>query len=145
MPSPTNSWLSLLFNGAARKSAAAVPLKASLNLSTSITNPQLEQFQTEISTVVSVGGQKFTLSSGGGATLQITGSTDPAVTAPALLQRLSYGNAITTATPNTTLPNAATWLSQAVASYGTLVAVALSPSDYGTSGEGRGALLSSRR
>ena len=36
MPSPTNPWLSLLFNGAARKSAAVVPLKASLNLSTTI-------------------------------------------------------------------------------------------------------------
>jgi hypothetical protein len=139
MPSSTNAWLSLLFNGAARKSAAAFPLKASINLSTTIpqTTPPTENFQSEISTVVSVGGQRYTLSSGGGPTLQITRSTDPAATAPALLQRLSYGNAITTALPNTTLPNAATWVSQAVASYGTLVAVALSPSDYGTSG-GRG-------
>jgi len=139
MPSPTDPWLSLLFNGAARKSAAVVPLKASLNLSTSIpqTTPPAENFQSEISTVVSVGGQKYTFSSGGGSTLQITRSTAPATTAPVLLDRLPYGNAITTVSPSTTLSNGATWVSQAVASYGTLVAVALSPSDYGTSG-GRG-------
>lgn len=139
MSSSPNAWLSLLFDSVARKSAAVLPLKASINLSTTIpqTTPPTENFQTEISTVVSVAGQDYTFSSGGGATLQATRSTAPATTAPVLLERLSYGNAITTVSPATTLPNAATWVSQAVASYGTLVAVALSPSDYGTSG-GRG-------
>ena len=133
------NWLSILFDLDARSSSSADPLKASLNLSTTIpqTKPPTENFQSEISTVVSVGGKRFTVSSGGGTTLQISSSTDPATTAPVLQQRLTYGNAITTVSPNTTLPNGASWVSQAVASYGTLVAVALSPSDYGTQG-GRG-------
>lgn len=133
------NWLSILFDLDARSSSSVDPLKASLNLSTTIpqTTPPTENFQSEISTVVSVGGKRFTVSSGGGPTLQISRSTDPAVTAPVLQQRLNYGSAITTVSPNTTLPNGASWVSQAVASYGTLVAVALSPSDYGTQG-GRG-------
>jgi sugar lactone lactonase YvrE len=134
-----NTWLSILFDLAASRSASVDPIKASLNLSTTIpqTTPPTENFQSEISTVVSVGAERFTLSSGGGSSLQISRSTNPAATAPALQQRLSYGNAITTVSPNTTLPNGATWVSQAVASYGSLVAVSLSPSDYGTQG-GRG-------
>lgn len=133
------SWLALLFNGAARKSAGVVPLKASLNLSTTIpqTTPPTENFQTEISAVVVVGGNRYTVSSGGGPTLQVSRSTNPAVVAPSLLQRLNYGSAVTTTTPATVLPNGASWVSQSVARFNNLVAVALSPSDYGTKG-GRG-------
>lgn len=134
-----NTWLSILFDLAARRSASVDPLKASLNLSTTIpqTTPPTENFQSEISTVVSVGAERFTISSGGGSSLQISRSTIPATTAPTLQQRLNLGNVVTTVSSNTTLPNGATWVSQAVASYGNLVAVALSPSDYGTQG-GRG-------
>jgi hypothetical protein len=125
MPSPNpGSWLAILFELAARRSASATPLKASLNLSTTLPQPT-ENFQTEISSVVLVGGQRFTFSSGGGTTLQVSSSTDPAVTAPALVQRLSYGSA-----PLTVSPTQAAWVSQSVATYGTLVAVALSPADY---------------
>ncbi|MFM7267690.1 MAG: choice-of-anchor I domain-containing protein [Cyanobium sp.] len=129
MPSPTpGSWLAILFHLAARRSASATPLKASLNLSTTNpqTSPPTENFQTEISSVLMVGGQRFTISSGGGTTLQVSSSTNPAVTAPALVQRLSFGHA-----PLAVSPTQAPWVSQAVATYGTLVAVALSPSDYG--------------
>ena len=135
MPSPTpNSWLSLLFNAAARRSASVTPLKASLNLSTTSpqTTPPTENFQTEISTVVTLGSQRFTLSSGGGTTLQISQSTDPAAVAPALLNRLAYG-----AAPLAVSPSGAPWVSQAVASFGTLVALALAPQDYATNA-GRG-------
>ena len=132
MPSPApNSWLSLLFNAAARRSAAVTPLKASLNLSTTIpqTTPPTENFQTEISTVVTLGSQRFTLSSGGGASLQISRSSDPALVAPTLLNRLTYGTA-----PLSVSPTAQAWVSQSVASFGSLVAVALSPQDYATNG-----------
>lgn len=132
MPAPTpGSWLALLFATGARRSAAAVPVKASLNLSTTSpqTTPPTENFQTEISTVVSVAGQRFTFSSGGGSTLQVSSSTDPAVTAPALVQRQTYGSA-----PINVSPTQAAWVSQSVASFGTLLAVALSPADYGTQG-----------
>jgi len=130
-PSP---WLSVLFNLAARRSASAAPLKASLNLSTTSpqTTPPTENFQSEIAAVAVVGNERFTLSSGGGPTLQISRSTNPAVTTPALLQRLSYGNA-----PLSVSPSGAAWVSQSVATFGTLVAVALSPADYSTQG-GRG-------
>lgn len=109
-------------------------MRASLNLSTTSpqTTPPTENFQTEISTVVAVGGQRFTLSSGGGSTLQISRSSDPAVTAPALVQRLGYGTA-----PVSVSPSQAAWVSQSVASFGSLLAVALSPADYGSQG-GRG-------
>lgn len=130
MPSPApNSWLSLLFNAAARRSVSATPLKASLNLSTTTpqTTPPTENFQSEISTVVTLGSQRFTLSSGGGGTLQISQSTDPALVAPALISRLSYG-----AAPLAVSPTGQPWVSQSVASFGTLVAVALAPADYAT-------------
>ncbi|MFZ9952368.1 MAG: choice-of-anchor I family protein, partial [Vulcanococcus sp.] len=94
------------------------PLLGSLNLSPAGTSG--EQFQSEISATVTIGGQLFVLSSGGGSTLQVSNATDP--TAPALLQRLAYGDG---------------YVSQSVATFGNLVAVALSPADYGTSG-GRG-------
>jgi len=94
------------------------PLLGSLNLSPAGTSG--EQFQSEISATVTIGGQLFVLSSGGGGSLQVTNATDP--TAPALLQRLAYGDG---------------YVSQSVATFGNLVAVALSPADYGTSG-GRG-------
>ncbi len=132
-PAP-GSWLALLFATVARRSASASPVLASLNLSTTSpqTTPPTENFQTEISTVVVVGGQRFTISSGGGTTLQISRSTDPASTAPALLTRVSYGSA-----PVGISPTQAAWVSQSVASFGNLLAVALSPTDYGTQG-GRG-------
>ena len=74
----------------------------------------LEQFQTEISAYVNVGGKLFIISSGGGSTLQVTDASNPS--APAAPQRTSFG----------------AYKSQAVATFGSLVAVALSPSDYGT-------------
>ena len=128
MPTPTpGTWLSLLFELSARRRADAAPWRASLNLSTTTpqSTPPTENFQTEIATVVAVAGQRFTLSSGGGTTLQISRSTDPAVTAPSLVQRLEYGNV-----PASASAAAAVWVSQAVASFGSLVAVALSPDDH---------------
>ncbi len=94
------------------------PLLGSLNLTPSGTSG--EQFQTEISTTVSLSGKLFILSSGGGSTLQVTDATNPG--APALTQRLAYGDG---------------YVSQSVVSFGDLIAVALSPADYGTSA-GRG-------
>ena len=74
-----------------------------------------EQFQTEISAYVNVGGKFFIISSGGGNTLQVTDATNPS--APLVPpQRTSLG----------------LYNSQSVAAYGTLLAVALSPKDYGT-------------
>jgi hypothetical protein len=101
-----------------RRKAPTTPLLGSLDLTPTGTNG--EQFQTEISATVSIGGKLFVLSSGGGGTLQVTNATDPS--APVLQERLSYGGG---------------YVSQSVATYGNLVAVALSPADYGTSG-GRG-------
>ncbi|MCP9916285.1 choice-of-anchor I family protein [Cyanobium sp. ATX 6F1] len=101
------------------------PLLGSINLSLVLppvtTPPTLptEQFQTEISAYVSIGGKTFILSSGGGSTLQVTDATNPAALALVSRQPLD------------------TYKSQAVATYGNLVAVALSPSDYATNG-GRG-------
>lgn len=100
--------------------APATPLLGSVNLSPDPTKPTTEQFQTEISATVSIGGKLFVLSSGGGDTLQVTDATNPS--ALALVDRLSYGSG---------------YVSQSVATFGNLVAVALSPADYGTSG-GRG-------
>ncbi len=93
------------------------PLLGSIDLSPEATSG--EQFQTEISTTVSIDGEMFVVSSGGGSTLQVTNATDPG--AITLKERV-------------TLPG---YASQSVASHGTLLAVALSPSDYANSG-GRG-------
>ena len=72
-----------------------------------------EQFQTEISAFAKAGTKKFIISSGGGSTLQVTDVSSSSVGAPL---RTSLG----------------AYTSQAVATFGTLVAVALSPSAYGT-------------
>ncbi|MEB3200702.1 MAG: alkaline phosphatase PhoX [Synechococcaceae cyanobacterium] len=131
LPSTTKAWYALLEETAARRSATLQPLKASINLSTTIpqTTPPTENFQSEISTLVSVNGQIYTYSSGGGPTLQITRSSNPGVSPLQLLQRLSYG-----AAPTAFSPSQSNWVSQSVASYGTLLAVALSPADYSTQG-----------
>ena len=82
--------------------------------------PPSEQSQTEISAYVKLSGKLFILSSGGGSTLQVTDASNPKT--PKALQRVSYG----------------AYNSQSVATYGNLVAVALSPSGYGTTaGKGR--------
>lgn len=104
--------------GRGRPPAPADPLLASLNLSPTPPAPgaaPTEQFQTEISAYVRLGGKLFLLSSGGGSTLQVTDASNPL--APGLLQRVSLG----------------AYISQSVATYDDLVAVALSPNDYGTS------------
>lgn len=139
MAFPSNPWLAVLYGAAARRSAAGEPVslqarQAGLNLSLTARPPGVfvEELQTEISTVVAVGGQRFTLSSGGGGTLQVVRSTNPAAVAPTLVQRLTYGSS-PTAAPAGSQP----WVSQAVASFGSLVAVALAPKDYSTNG-GRG-------
>ncbi|MFM7641348.1 MAG: choice-of-anchor I domain-containing protein [Cyanobium sp.] len=139
MAPPSNPWLALLYGAAARRSTAGEPASVSarlggLNLSPTPRPPGtfVEELQSEISTVVKVGDQRFTLSSGGGATLQVVRSTNPAAEAPTLVQRLAYGPS-PTAVPTGSEP----WVSQAVASFGDLVAVALAPKDYATNG-GRG-------
>ena len=139
MVPPSNPWLAFLYAAAARRSAAGDPTSLTarlggINLSLTPRPPGVfvEESQTEISTVVRVGGQRFTLSSGGGGTMQVSRSTDPATEAPSLVRRLAYGPA-STAVPSGGQP----WVSQAVASFGTLVAVALAPKDYTTHG-GRG-------
>ena len=73
-----------------------------------------EQFQTEISAFAKAGSKSFIISSGGGITLQVTDVSSSSVGAPL---RTSLGD----------------YTSQAVATSGTLVAVALSPISYGTS------------
>jgi|688.fasta_scaffold78282_3 hypothetical protein len=124
------SWLDILLKQVLGSSATANPIKGSLNLTPAGLSG--EQFQSEISAVAVSDGQRFTLSSGGGGTLQIsTASTLPAE-APELLERFTYGNA-----PVEVSPNQVAWNSQSVASFGSLVAVALSPSDYSTNA-GRG-------
>jgi len=93
------------------------PLLASKDLSPIPAVPPaapVEQFQTEISTYVNVGGKFFIISSGGGDTLQVLDATNPS--APLAPQRTSLG----------------LYNTQSVAAYGTLVAVALSPKDYAT-------------
>jgi hypothetical protein len=95
------------------------PLLGSLDLSITPTTPPTEQLQSEISTTVTMGGQVFVVSSGGGDTLQVSNSTDPANLT--LEERVQFTG----------------YKSQSVASYGNLLAVALSPSDYATNG-GRG-------
>ncbi len=104
-------------DGYVKPPAPANPLLSTLNLSPVPPAPgaaPIEAFQTEISAYVNVGGKFFILSSGGGTTLQVTDATNPL--APALNRRVDLG----------------AYTSQAVATYGTLVALALSPSDYGT-------------
>ena len=125
------SWLDILLRQTAGSRSSARPLQASLNLSTTLpqTTPPTENLQSEISSVVVADGQRFTLSSGGGGTLQITSANGLPATPPALLERLSYGPA-----PATVSPAQASWTSQSVATFGSLVAVALSPSDYGSQG-----------
>jgi hypothetical protein len=95
--------------------APAAPLLGSLNLTPTGTSG--EQFQTEISATVTIGGKLFVFSSGGGSTLQVTDATT--ASAPVLLERATYGDG---------------YVSTSVASYGNLLAVALSPADYDTSG-----------
>ncbi|MCP9776610.1 MULTISPECIES: choice-of-anchor I family protein [unclassified Cyanobium] len=95
--------------------APAAPLLGTLNLTPTGTSG--EQFQTEISATVTIGGKLFVLSSGGGSTLQVTDATD--ATQPELVGRESYGDG---------------YVSTSVASYGDLLAVALSPADYDTTG-----------
>jgi hypothetical protein len=92
------------------------PLLGSINLSPAPTTPPTEQFQTEISTTVGIGGKTFVFSSGGGSTLQVTVATNPA--SMSLLERVALNG----------------YTSQSVASYGNLLAVALSPTDYTTTG-----------
>ncbi|MFN9548289.1 MAG: choice-of-anchor I domain-containing protein [Cyanobacteriota bacterium] len=141
MTSPANPWLAMLYNTAARRAAAGDPAslsarQTSLNLSLTPRAPGVfaEELQTEIATVVALGAQRFTLSSGGGGTLQVVRSTNPAAVAPTLAQRLTYGPS-PAAVPASSQP----WVSQAVASFGSLVAVALAPKDYSTTG-GRGSV-----
>ena len=92
------------------------PLLGSINLSLTQTTPPTEQFQTEISTTVGIEGKTFVISSGGGTTVQVTAATNPA--SMSLLQRVAL-NGYTT---------------QCVASYGNLLAAALSPINYATTG-----------
>jgi hypothetical protein len=89
------------------------PLLGSINLTPTGTSG--EQFQSEISSYVSIGGKLFVVSSGGGVSLQVTDATDP--TKPVLLERKTYGGGYT---------------STSVAVYKDLVAVALYKSDYDT-------------
>ncbi|WP_216906551.1 choice-of-anchor I family protein [Synechococcus sp. CCY 0621] len=99
--------------------APAQPLLGSLDLSPQATPG--EQFQSEISTTVSIRGQMFVVSSGGGGTLQVTNATDPsAITLEERVTLTGYN-------------------SQSVASFGNLLAVALSPSDYSSNG-GKGVI-----
>ena len=95
------------------------PLQGTLDLSPDLTQLGKEQSQTEISTAVRVGKRLYGFSSGGGGTLQVTDLTNPG--AIVLKDRVAL-------TGHT---------SQSVASCGNLLAVALSPSDYGTNA-GRG-------
>ncbi|MCP9824244.1 choice-of-anchor I family protein [Synechococcus sp. EJ6-Ellesmere] len=102
--------------GRGKPPAPANPLLASIDLSPTPPAPgaaPTEQFQTEISAYVNVRGKLFILSSGGGSTLQVTDATDPS--APKAPQRVTFGS----------------YISQSVATHDDLVAVALSPSDYG--------------
>ena len=104
--------------GRGKPPAPANPLLGTLNLTPTGTSG--EQLQTEISATVTIGGKLFVFSSGGGPTLQVTEEVTDATTAPlALLDRVSYGGG---------------YVSTSVASYGSLLAVALSPADYDTSG-----------
>ena len=103
--------------GLGKPPAPANPLLASIDLSPTPPAPgaaPTEQFQTEISASVNVHGKLFILSSGGGSTLQVTNATNPS--APGAPQRVPFG----------------AYNSQSVATYKDLVAVALSPTDYGT-------------
>ncbi|MEB3198931.1 MAG: hypothetical protein VKK62_00210, partial [Synechococcaceae cyanobacterium] len=94
--------------------APLTPQLGTLNLTPAGTSG--EQFQSEISTTVSVGGQLYVISSGGGPTLQVSNATDAA--AMGLVGRTSLVG----------------YNTQSAASYGNLLAVALSPSDYATNG-----------
>ncbi|MEB3166176.1 MAG: choice-of-anchor I family protein [Cyanobacteriota bacterium] len=96
--------------------APAVPLLGGVNLSPDQTKLTTEQFQTEISTTVSLAGRMFVISSGGGGTLQVSDATTPA--AITLVNRTALSG----------------YTSQSVASYGNLLAVALSPADYSANG-----------
>ena len=107
--------------------APEAPLLGSLNLTPApllydssgngvINADDKEQYQTEISTTVSLAGRMFVISSGGGPTLQVSDATNAAEIS--LVARSSLNG----------------YTSQSVASYGNLLAVALSPSDYATNG-----------
>jgi len=106
--------------GRGKPPAPANPLLGTIDLSLTPPAPgaaPTEQFQTEISATVTTGGKLFVLSSGGGSTLQVTDATT--ASAPVLLDRVTYGGG---------------YVSTSVASYGNLLAVALSPADYDTNG-----------
>jgi hypothetical protein len=92
------------------------PLLGSIDLSLTPTTPPTEQFQTEISTTVAIGGKTFVISSGGGTTLQVTTATNPA--SMSLLERVALNG----------------YNTQSVASNGNLLAAALSPINYATTG-----------
>ncbi len=98
--------------GSVMPPAPANPLVGSINLTPTGTSG--EQYQTEISAYVSLGGKLFLLSSGGGDTLQVTTVSDTG--GLALVKRESYGSFISTS----------------VAAYKDLVAVALVSSNYDT-------------
>jgi hypothetical protein len=106
--------------GRGKPQAPANPLLGTIDLSLTPPAPgaaPTEQFQTEISATVTIGGKLFVFSSGGGSTLQVTDATT--ASAPVLLDRVAYGGG---------------YVSTSVASYGNLLAVALSPADYDTNG-----------
>ena len=98
--------------GSVMPPAPANPLVGSISLTPTGTSG--EQFQSEISAYVSLGGKLFLLSSGGGGTLQVTTVSNTG--ALALVERVSYGSFISTS----------------VAAYKDLLAVALVPSSYDT-------------
>lgn len=109
--------------------APSAPLLGSVNLSKTSTTPPTEQFQTEISTTVSIGGKFLVISSGGGSTLQVSDATNAATI---------FGPDADSSTPQQRI-DLGSYVSQSVASYGNLLAVALSPADYATNG-GKGVI-----
>lgn len=90
--------------------ASTSPLIGRLDLTP--TGSSGEQFQSEISAAVAVGGGLFLFSSGGGSSLQVSDASDPAN--PQLLQRLALGD----------------YTSTSVAAHGDLLALALVPVGY---------------
>ena len=114
------------FSGFGSARTAVAPSKAllgSINLSPDKAKSSTEQFQTEISTGVSLAGRLFVISSGGGSTLQVSDATVPSDIKLVDRTSLAVGGLA--------------YNSQSVTSFGNLLAVALSPSDYASNG-GRG-------
>lgn len=105
----------------AQKLPPATPLIGGINLSPDQTKLTTEQFQTEISTAVRIGSRLYVISSGGGGTLQVADASSAAKVS--LVGRTPLSG----------------YTSQAVASFETLLAVALSPADYATNG-GKGVI-----